>query len=141
MVACQALVRDLHRTRCLSFEGSAVSGSALRDAVAAATGLPPADFRLVAGSREVLNGAVLRAGADGLLPSCTVLLRLCGGKVRAARERRGRLRSCAAGWCCRAGREAAHRRCVQAGHADSALPTSHREASAHCCAAPARAPS
>lgn len=82
MVRTQAFVRGLDsRTRCLQFDGVEVSGAQLRGAVAAASGLPLSEMRLVTGTREVMDGCVLKAGADGLLPSCTVLLRLCGGKV------------------------------------------------------------
>ena len=82
MVRSQAFVRGLDsRTRCLQFDGEQVPGAQLRCAVAAATGLPLPEMRLITGKREVTDSFVLRAGADGLLPSLTVLLRLCGGKV------------------------------------------------------------
>ena len=78
----QIFVRDLQRTRCLQLRSGAVSGRELRATVAAATGLPLPELRLVSGTREVHDDAVLHA-AGGLFPSCTVLLRLCGGKARA----------------------------------------------------------
>lgn len=82
MVRSQAFVRDLDsRTLCLSFDGAEVNGAQLRSAVSARSGLPLSEMRVTTGMREVTDTCVLRAGREGLLPSCTVLLRLCGGKV------------------------------------------------------------
>ena len=82
MESCHAYVRDLQRTRCVRFAGSSVDGAELLNAVVAATGLPASELRLLADGREVTHGALYTADLDGRLPSCTVLLRLCGGKVR-----------------------------------------------------------
>ena len=86
------LVRGLDgRTRCLVLanpERGAVAGAAALRAVSRATGLPLGHFRLVTGTREVTpHGAPLPCDANGL-PTCTVLLRLCGGKARARRSHR-----------------------------------------------------
>jgi len=87
-MASNLLVRDLSgRTRCLVFsnpERAPLSGADALCLVSRATGLPRGDFRLVTGTREVTaRGAPLPCDADGGLPSCAVLLRLCGGKARA----------------------------------------------------------
>ena len=97
------LVRGLDgRTRCLVLDNpgrAPVAGADALRAVSRATGLPLGHFRLVTGTREVtVAGAPLPCDADGL-PSCSILLRLCGGKARARRARR-RARAvpaCAAG--------------------------------------------
>jgi hypothetical protein len=94
----QLLLRDLDgRTRVLRFQGNGASGSVACEEVlrvaGAACALPRGAFRLVTGTREVAGEGALTCDAHGLLPSCTVLLRLLGGKVRfaAAPERALRL--------------------------------------------------
>ncbi len=84
----QLLLRDLDgRTRVLRFAGSRAGGGVACDEVLRAAGaacaLPRGAFRLVTGTREVTGEGALACDAHGLLPSCTVLLRLLGGKVRA----------------------------------------------------------
>ena len=79
----QLLLRGLDgRTRVLRFpRAERVACADVLHAAAAACALPPGGFRLVTGAAEVTpHGAPLRVDAHGLLPSCTVLLRLCGGK-------------------------------------------------------------
>lgn len=94
MASSSLLVRDLDgRTRCLVLSNpgrAAVPGSDALRAVSRATGLPAGAFRLVTGTREVTaQGQPLPCDAQGGLPTCTVLLRLCGGKARAhAAQRR-----------------------------------------------------
>ena len=73
--------RDLGLTRCVRFDNAAVSGARLREAVAAASGLPEHEIRLLAAGRALHDDSLLEADENGLLPNCTVLLRLCGGKV------------------------------------------------------------
>ena len=94
MASSNLLVRDLDgRTRCLVLSNPgrrAVPGEDALRAVSRATGLPAGHFRLVTGTREVTaRGQPLPCDAQGGLPTCTVLLRLCGGKARAhAAQRR-----------------------------------------------------
>lgn len=76
----QMLVRGLDgRTLCLRFEGKCVSGGRVAAVVCERTGVPVRCLRLVTGTAVVSNETVLIA-EDGNFPSCSLLLRLPGGK-------------------------------------------------------------
>ena len=86
MPHAQLLLRDLEgRTRVLDLGvgRASVPCSELFAAASAATGLPLSAVRLATGTRQLRCGAEELAVVDGLLPSCTLVLPLCGGKVRA----------------------------------------------------------
>lgn len=75
------LVRNLDgKTRCLHFASKEVSCEDVRAELAVIGGLPGDVQRLVTGTRDLSSGSFLVAGDDGFFPSCTVLLRLRGGK-------------------------------------------------------------
>lgn len=76
------LVKGLDgRTLCLRFPSSdgPVSGARVAALLCARTGIPSHCLRLVTGTAVVRPDSVLTA-EDGSLPSCTLLLRLPGGK-------------------------------------------------------------
>ncbi|EHA8586601.1 putative replication stress response regulator SDE2 [Cocos nucifera] len=68
------------RTQCLQISSPTVSGETLKCDLFARTKIPLRFQRLVAGSREVLDETLISASPDGLFPSCSLLLRLRGGK-------------------------------------------------------------
>ncbi|CAM6099576.1 unnamed protein product [Calypogeia fissa] len=81
MAMFQMLVRNLDgNTRCLRFTSREVSFEDVKAKLAASEGVPGDLQRLVSGTRELGSGSCLVAGADGFFPSCTLLLRLRGGK-------------------------------------------------------------
>ncbi|CAM6123874.1 unnamed protein product [Calypogeia fissa] len=81
MTMFQLLVRNLDgKTRCLLFTSSEVSCEDVKAELAASEGVPGELQRLVTGTRVLRSGEFLVARADGLFPSCTMLLRLRGGK-------------------------------------------------------------
>ncbi|CAM6100615.1 unnamed protein product [Calypogeia fissa] len=81
MAMFQMLVRNLDgKTRCLRFTSREVSFEDVKAKLAASEGVPGDLQRLVSGTRELGSGSCLVAGADGFFPSCTLLLRLRGGK-------------------------------------------------------------
>ena len=85
MVArAQLLLRDLDgRTRVLDLgPRESVPATDVFSAVAAACRLPPAAFRLATGSRVLCRDSGALRAVNGLLPTCSVVLSLCGGKVR-----------------------------------------------------------
>lgn len=89
----QLLLRDLSgRTVCLRFgRVASVPSAELLAAVAHHTQLPPDAFRLLPtrGPDLEADGDAVEVDACGLLPSCSLALRLRGGK---ARPRAGSLR-------------------------------------------------
>jgi hypothetical protein len=70
------------RTLCLQFESDSITGADVGARVAAVTGIPQGCLRLVTGTGEITSEMCLGAGGsnDGMLPSCSVVLRLRGGK-------------------------------------------------------------
>lgn len=72
------------RTLCLRFEDSdgdgVVSGASVAALLGARTGIPSHCLRLVTGTAVVRPDSSLTVDDGGLFPSCTVLLRLPGGK-------------------------------------------------------------
>ena len=71
------------RTRLLDFGARhRVPVTDVYNAVAAACLLPAGSFRLATGSLSLRCDGDDLLSSDGLLPSCSVLLTLCGGKVR-----------------------------------------------------------
>ncbi|CAK9859471.1 unnamed protein product [Sphagnum jensenii] len=70
------------RTLCLQFESESITGADVGARVAAVTGIPQGCLRLVTGTGEITSEMCLGAGGsnDGMLPSCSVVLRLRGGK-------------------------------------------------------------
>ena len=82
--ARQLLVRGLDgRTLCLRLESGdgTVSGGRVAALLSARTGVPEHCVRLVTGTAVVSHDSFLTASAeDGSFPSCTLLLRLPGGK-------------------------------------------------------------
>ncbi|CAM6088193.1 unnamed protein product [Calypogeia fissa] len=81
MAMFQMLVRNLDgKTRCLRFTSREVSFEDVKAKLAASKGVSGDLQRLVSGTRELGSGSFLVAEADGFFPSCTLLLRLRGGK-------------------------------------------------------------
>lgn len=81
MPAFQIFVRSLDGTsRCLQFSSNELAGCDLKARVHDLEGISLDDFRLVTGTKEVNSTTALEAGPDGIFPSCTILLRLRGGK-------------------------------------------------------------
>ncbi|KAL3687754.1 hypothetical protein R1sor_014063 [Riccia sorocarpa] len=81
MAVFQLLVKDVEgRTRCLRFPSGEVSCEVLKAQLAAIEGIPAVWQRLVTGTRELADGISLVADETGFFPSCTLLLRLRGGK-------------------------------------------------------------
>lgn len=80
----QMLVKGLDgRTLCLRFEGEGdgvVLGESVALRVSQRTGIPLHCMRLVTGTSVVDRDTSLSASVDGSFPSCTLLLRLPGGK-------------------------------------------------------------
>jgi hypothetical protein len=79
----QMLVRGLDgRTLCLRFESGegVVSGVCVAALLCARTGIPAHCVRLVTGTAVVSDESFLTASEDGSFPSCSLLLRLPGGK-------------------------------------------------------------
>ncbi|KAG0556491.1 hypothetical protein KC19_11G057700 [Ceratodon purpureus] len=77
----QMLVRGLDgRTLCLRFDTGFVSGRCVAAAVSERTGVPAGAVRVVTGTGVVGDETVLVSGEDGSFPSCSVLVRLPGGK-------------------------------------------------------------
>uniref|UniRef100_A0A1D1Y4G9 UPF0667 protein C1orf55 n=1 Tax=Anthurium amnicola TaxID=1678845 RepID=A0A1D1Y4G9_9ARAE len=80
-VVHQILVRLLDgRTQCLQVPSTTVSGEALKGYLVARTGVPLQLQRLVSGCREIRDETLISASDDGIFPSCSLLLRLRGGK-------------------------------------------------------------
>ncbi|KAL2603067.1 hypothetical protein R1flu_003926 [Riccia fluitans] len=81
MAVFQLFVKTLDgRTRCLRFPSREVSSEVVKAELAASEGIPGAWQRLVSGTQELAVGSGLVADATGVFPSCTLLLRLKGGK-------------------------------------------------------------
>jgi hypothetical protein len=81
MAVFQMLVRNLDgKTRCLRFASREVSCEDVKAELAVSEGVPEYWQRLVTGTEELASERVLVAGTDGVFPSCTLLLRLRGGK-------------------------------------------------------------
>ncbi|KAL2629855.1 hypothetical protein R1flu_014541 [Riccia fluitans] len=81
MAVFQLFVKNLDgRTQCLRFPSREVSCEVVKAELAAREGIPEAWQRLVSGTQEVAAGGGLVADATGVFPSCTLLLRLKGGK-------------------------------------------------------------
>lgn len=78
----QLLVKGLDgRTLCLGFDREeVVSGGNVAAVVSLRTGIPVHCVRLVTGTAVVREESLLRVLEDGSFPSCTLLLRLPGGK-------------------------------------------------------------
>lgn len=81
MAIYQIFVKVLDgRTQCIQISSPTVSGETLKRDLFARTKIPLRLQRLVAGSREVFDETLISASPDGLFPSCSLLLRLRGGK-------------------------------------------------------------
>lgn len=81
MAANQIFVRLLDgRTQCLQIPSAAVSGGTLKRYLFLRTGIPLPLQRLVSGRREIHDEILISASEDGIFPSCSLLLRLRGGK-------------------------------------------------------------
>ncbi|BBN07315.1 replication stress response regulator SDE2 [Marchantia polymorpha subsp. ruderalis] len=81
MTVYQILVRNLDgKTRCLRFSSKDLLCEDLKAELAVSEGIPGAWQRLVTGTRELVTGSSLVADANGFFPSCSLLLRLRGGK-------------------------------------------------------------
>ncbi|XP_008776845.1 replication stress response regulator SDE2 [Phoenix dactylifera] len=81
MAVYQIFVKLLDgRTQCLQIPSPTVSGETLKRDLFGRTKIPLRFQRLVAGSREILDETLISASPDGLFPSCSLLLRLRGGK-------------------------------------------------------------
>lgn len=68
------------RTQCLQISSPTVSVETLKRELFARTKIPLRFQRLVAGPKEVFDETLISASPDGLFPSCSLLLRLRGGK-------------------------------------------------------------
>ncbi|ERN09338.1 protein SDE2 homolog [Amborella trichopoda] len=80
MATHQILVRLLDgQTRCIQIENPRITGSSLKNLIRERTGIPVPFQRLVAGALEISETSLL-SSINGLFPSCTLLLRLRGGK-------------------------------------------------------------
>ena len=135
----QLLLRDLSgRTACLRFgRVASVAPAALLAAVARHTQLPLDSFRVLplAGGQDVAaDGPALEADEAGLLPSCSLALRLRGGKARLPRP------AVCLGADTRAPRAASGRTCAVRGRAGAWLPATTCAATcpASGCAWPTR---
>ncbi|XP_072951232.1 uncharacterized protein [Typha angustifolia] len=82
MAVYQIFVKLLDgKTHCLQIPSPTVSGETLKLALAARTRIPFQSLRLVSGRRDICDETLIHASSDDrLFPSCSLLLRLRGGK-------------------------------------------------------------
>lgn len=77
----QLFLRNLDgKTLCFQLPYETVSGEVLKSLLEERTGIPKDSQRLVTGLRDISDDSVLSTDDCGEFPSCTVLLRLIGGK-------------------------------------------------------------
>ena len=67
------------KTRCIQIPSPTISGESLKEYLLARTGIPLRFQRLVSGALEIADETLISA-SDGIFPSCSLLLRLRGGK-------------------------------------------------------------
>lgn len=77
----QMLLRGLDgRTSCLHFSSGTITGSLLQDQIADVLHIPAEALLIVSGTSVIRSQTSLFACGDGVFPSCSLLLRLRGGK-------------------------------------------------------------
>eukprot|EP00250_Pteridium_aquilinum_P018012 c23895_g1_i1 orf=1-801(-) len=77
----QMLLRGLDgKTSCLRFPSSTIVGSLVQDQIAAILRIPADALLIVTGTRVVNPHTSLCASSDGFFPSCSLVMRLRGGK-------------------------------------------------------------
>mmetsp|Transcript_21025 Transcript_21025/g.25243 ORF Transcript_21025/g.25243 Transcript_21025/m.25243 type:complete len:158 (+) Transcript_21025:125-598(+) len=80
-IESQLLVRGLNgRTTCLQLNSSTVRASELKAKLEVLHCVPSACQRIICGTKDIGEDGILSADASGNFPSCSVLLRLRGGK-------------------------------------------------------------
>eukprot|EP00262_Sarcandra_glabra_P005877 TRINITY_DN177_c0_g1_i1.p1 TRINITY_DN177_c0_g1~~TRINITY_DN177_c0_g1_i1.p1 ORF type:complete len:439 (-),score=110.91 TRINITY_DN177_c0_g1_i1:318-1634(-) len=80
MAIYQILIKGLDgKTKCLQFSSPTISAETLKQILHRTTKIPRESLRLLSESREISN-ETLTASESGLFPSCSILLRLRGGK-------------------------------------------------------------
>ncbi|KAJ8649511.1 hypothetical protein MRB53_002534 [Persea americana] len=82
MAIYQIFIKHLDgRTSCLHLPSPTITGSSLKQTLHSSTKIPLHSLRIVSGNRDISDDTLISApGDDRLFPSCTVLLRLRGGK-------------------------------------------------------------